>query len=282
MKKFLQKMLSLLIVGCFGANLAACNPSSSSTNASSSSSQNEIIEPLTISLSISNLELTKGETYQLYATISPSKAAQTILYSSVNENCATINSQGLITAMDKGNTVIRAETVNGLIATCNIEVSIAVGSVSGSMTYSNKSTGTPAYADSGSYIQLIPTNIEMLPSDYSIYKSNEEYGIYTTTTDTSGNFKLTNIPVGEYRLIYFSNNASWHSSKALENLANKEQVIKKIYGEHIGEYAIQQLGDSIATMNLCFYYVCGWDISITKDREINESISLINWSVILA
>ena len=233
MKKFLCQILSLLIIGCSSLTLISCG--SSSTEAS----KNNIIEPINISLSVNNLELTKGETYQLYATISPSTADQTVIYSSANESCATVTSQGLITALDQGNTVIRAETVNGLVSTCNIEVSIAVGEVSGCMMYRNGATNSsPTYADQGATLQLIPTNIKSFPNDYSPLSSNnyEEYGIYTTTTDLSGNYKFSNIPIGEYRLIIISKKADWHSKAILEHFDDFDGYIEKIFGEYIGSY----------------------------------------------
>ena len=64
MKKFLCQILSLLIIGCSSITLISCG-SSSTEESKNDSSQNNIIEPINISLSVNNLELTKGETYQL-------------------------------------------------------------------------------------------------------------------------------------------------------------------------------------------------------------------------
>lgn len=246
---------------------------------STKSSNNDSSAPINISLSVTNLELTKGETYQLFAVISPSTVEQAVSYSSLNENCATVTPQGLVTAIGKGNTVIQAETVNGLIAMCNIEVNIAGGSLLGCVTYSNKVTGTPSYPDSNSYVQLIPIEIDNLPSDYSLLQSFEDYGIYTTTTDTSGNYKLIDIPIGKYRFIYMSNNADWNTSKTSSIFTNREGYIKEIFGENIGNLVLET-----SFMNQIYWainYMASTEITITKNSEINKSANVINWKMVM-
>jgi hypothetical protein len=285
MKKFLCNILSLLFLGCAISNLFACNsPEKQTSSSTSSAPQNEIIEPISISLSISNLDLSKGETYQLYATISPSKADQTVAYRSLNENCATINSQGLMTAIDKGNTVIQAETINGLIATCNVVVSIPVGEVSGCMMYQNSSTSSsPTYTDSGAIIQLIPTNIKSFPDDYYPSASNdyENYGIYTTTTDSLGNYEFRNIPVNEYRLIVISKKADWHSSAILEHYNDFDAYIVKIYGEHIGSFVKKSSEKDTFKIWFSSDYATYATITVKENKATNKSITYKNWSAIL-
>ncbi|MBR2933909.1 MAG: Ig-like domain-containing protein [Clostridia bacterium] len=283
MKKFLCQILSLLIIGCSSLTFISCG-SSSTEAGKNDSTQNNIIEPINISLSVNNLELTKGETYQLYATISPSTADQTVIYSSANESCATVTSQGLITALNQGNTVIRAETVNGLIATCNIEVSIAVGEVSGCMMYQNGATSSsPTYADQGATLQLIPTNIKSFPKDYTPVSSNnyEEYGIYTTTTDLSGNYKFSNIPIGEYRLIIISEKADWHSKAVLEHLEDFDGYIEKIFGEYIGSYV--KKSEKKASFKVWFSsdYATYSIITVKENSITTKSLTYTNWSAIL-
>lgn len=277
MKNFLCKILSLLIVACFSVNLVACKSSSTDKNKTSSSSSNEA-EPISISLSITNLELSKGDTYQLYVTISPSKADQTVVYSSVNENCATINSQGLITAIDKGNTVIRAETVSGLIATCNVEVSFATGSVEGSVTWSYL-LGNTYYMDVGAVIQLIPTNIKSFPTKYTYLSGSsdyEEYGIYTTTANSLGTYKIENIPVGQYRIIVRSANAKMPSATILQRLNDLDSFIESLYGEYIGEYVKKSI-DRTDTVYLA-YHCLQTEITIKENQTTVESMSMVEWN----
>lgn len=276
MKKILCKILSLLIVGCLSTNLVACDSSSTNTNETSSSSQNEIIEPISISLSVSSLELSKGETYQLYATISPSKADQSVVYSSVNESCATVTPQGLITALDKGNTVIRAETANGLIATCNIEVSIAVGSIEGNIVYEKLGNSTK-YNDVGAVVQLIPIDINSFPQEYDFLSSTsnyEEYGIYTAVADSAGNYKIENIPVGTYKMIMRSNNADKSPQVFIERLNNTETFIINLYGEKIGELVNKSNINSWTTINFQFDILKS-EITIESNKTVRKAINFI-------
>ncbi len=276
MKKILCKILSLLIVGCWSTNLVACDSSSTNTNETSSSSQNEIIEPISISLSVSNLELNKGETYQLYATISPSKADQSVVYSSVNESCATVTPQGLITAVDKGNTVIRAESANGLIATCNIEVSIAVGSIEGNIVYEKLGNSTK-YNDIGAVVQLIPIDINSFPQEYDFLSSTsnyEEYGIYTAVADSAGNYKIENIPVGTYKMIMRSNNADKSPQVFIERLNNTDAFIINLYGEKIGELVNKSNINSWTTINFQFDILKS-EITIESNKTVRKAINFI-------
>ena len=190
----------------------------------------------------------------------------------------------MITAIDQGNTIIRAETVNGLISTCNIEVSIATGEVSGCMMYQNGATSSsPTYADPGAMVQLIPSNIQSFPDDYSPLASNdyEEYGIYTTKTDSSGNYEFSNIPVGQYRLIVISEKADWHLSASSEHLNNIDSYIETIYGEYIGAFVKNSSKKNSFKTWLSMDYATYSTITVKQNNVTNKSITYKNWSVIL-
>lgn len=283
MKKILCQILFLLMLCSCCVSFIACNSSSSTVN-SSSASQNDIVEPISVSLSANNLNLSVGEAYQLYATVVPSKANQSVVYSSVNKNCATVSAQGQITAIGKGNTVIRAETVNGLIATCNVEVTVAVGGVSGCMMYTKSSSSSAtSYADAGALVQLIPTNIKSFPSDYypSVSYNYEEYGIYSVTTDSFGNYNFDNIPIGEYEIILISKKARWHSAQSHKFLNDFDACIDRIYGKEIGAY-VKKSSKKISI------HLLGSDsygqhstITVKKDAVTNKSCTYCDWYSIL-
>ena len=78
--------------------------------------QNEV---LTITLSNKNIDfIAPGETYALTATVIPDNAQdRELTWISSNEDVATVDSNGLITAVGRGVCVIRATAKNGITAT---------------------------------------------------------------------------------------------------------------------------------------------------------------------
>ena len=75
-----------------------------------------------ITLNKTNITLCKGKTEQLTATVSPTDAEdQTITWSSSDSTIATVDSNGLITAVSAGNAKIYAKNGN-VTSTCLIEV----------------------------------------------------------------------------------------------------------------------------------------------------------------
>ena len=100
-----------------------------------------------ISISPSSVNMTeKGQTYSLSATVLPSNATNSsISWSSSNENVATVNSMGTVTAIANGNTTIKATALDGsgVSGSCNVTVNIpsSVGietvNLAGGETYSS-------------------------------------------------------------------------------------------------------------------------------------------------
>ena len=84
----------------------------------------ELVEVEGIVLSDSNLELVMGETFQLTATVLPEDATyQKVMWTSKNESVATVDANGLITAVSKGSTVITAYDYEwNALAYCQVEV----------------------------------------------------------------------------------------------------------------------------------------------------------------
>ena len=78
-----------------------------------------------ITLNNNKLRLTKGETATLTATIDPADATnRTLIWTSDNSLIASVNSNGVVTANDRGNAVITVSTEDGTVqATCVVSVS---------------------------------------------------------------------------------------------------------------------------------------------------------------
>ena len=75
-----------------------------------------------ISIEPSSLKLPAGDTYSLIPHVQPSDATnQNIKWLSTNENVATVNAEGKVTAVAAGSAEIRA-MLEGKFATCTVEV----------------------------------------------------------------------------------------------------------------------------------------------------------------
>jgi hypothetical protein len=230
---------TVLIAGC-GTNTDSENNNSGTTNNSQNNTEDKsennssIVQPQSITLSKTNLELYVGDTYQLYATVSPASANQNVTWSSVATSCATVNDSGLIQCIASGTTVIKATTTNAIVATCTVTVSQAVGTVSGAVTYKYKvSSSATEYKDSDSVIQLISKNITAFPNTYYL-SGSFDCGIYATQTDSDGKYTFTDIPAGDYIMIIKSGHAK-QSTQTTSNLlyGNDEEELKDLYGSEL-------------------------------------------------
>ena len=76
-----------------------------------------------VTLNKTSVTVTKGNSYTLKATVSPSNATNTkITWSSANPKVATVNSSGKVTTKATGIATITAKTSNGKKATCKVKV----------------------------------------------------------------------------------------------------------------------------------------------------------------
>lgn len=78
------------------------------------------VESVTVSPKTNNLEV--DDTRQLNATVEPSTAKQDVTFTSDNDEVATVNSSGLVTAVSEGETTITV-TADGKTDTSTINVS---------------------------------------------------------------------------------------------------------------------------------------------------------------
>lgn len=78
-----------------------------------------------ISLNQTSVSLKVGNTITLQATITPSDASnKTLTWSSNDSSVATVDNNGIVTALKEGNTQIVVSSSNGVQATCNVTVSV--------------------------------------------------------------------------------------------------------------------------------------------------------------
>ncbi len=82
-----------------------------------------IIEVESIRLTNTELLMREGFTADLIAIISPENATdKTVTWASTNEEIATVDQNGIVTAIHQGETIVSATTNNGLQALCHVTV----------------------------------------------------------------------------------------------------------------------------------------------------------------
>ena len=83
-----------------------------------------------VSLSETSLQLNKGDSRTLKATVQPDNATdKTVLWTSSNTSVATVDQDGTVTAVGGGDAVIKA-TAGSVSATCSVNVNVPVTSIS--------------------------------------------------------------------------------------------------------------------------------------------------------
>ncbi|MDE7412552.1 MAG: Ig-like domain-containing protein [Muribaculaceae bacterium] len=88
------------------------------------------VEVTSIELSESNLHLGVGKSATLIADVKPENATdRTVTWKSSNEEVASVNNAGRVTAIGEGTATITATTSNGLTASCLVVVDIPVTSL---------------------------------------------------------------------------------------------------------------------------------------------------------
>lgn len=89
-----------------------------------------VVNPATgIALDKKNLDMAKGQTEKLTATLTPADANSTITWKSSNEAVATVANDGTVTAVSGGKTTITA-TAGGFSASCEVNVGVPMNGIS--------------------------------------------------------------------------------------------------------------------------------------------------------
>lgn len=80
------------------------------------------VAPESITLNKTSAELERGQKVTLTVTLTPSDAADSITWTSSADTVASVDENGVVTALSAGEAVITAETINGLKAACTVTV----------------------------------------------------------------------------------------------------------------------------------------------------------------
>ena len=214
--KITKVMAALLALCLLLSVFVACNTSDTSIPANNSNPGQETEkkpEVNNIFLSKSEAVLGVGETITLIATVSPGNVEANLTWSSSNDSVASVNDQGVVTAVAEGDAVIKVEASNGVLAVCNVTVKVKTGKVTGTVTYKyNNYVGNKA--DTGAIVILVSKNVKSLPDSLGLgLISSLPEGCYGVKVDGTGNYTFDNVPVGEYYIVIISNNTNENMSK---------------------------------------------------------------------
>ncbi len=175
-----------------------------------------VSEPANVTLNVTTKTMVAGDTLQLIATVIPSSANQTVTWSTSDEKVATLDENGVVTAVGRGVARITATTVNGKECTCTVNVmggynqdgldQMPIGTtldfIFGSDAVSTEQktavkAGT-VYSDETGYGFAAPSNITLTDGkDYvagNNYRSGDEIPVYEYPT-----FQVK-VPVGVYEV----------------------------------------------------------------------------------
>ncbi len=184
-----------------------------------------------IALDKSDISLIPGETAQLTATVSPSDATdKSISWSSANENVATVDNTGKVTAVGKGETVITATTTDkGFSAVCNVTVTIPVTGI----TCDRESVTLLDGATAKLNFTVLPenasnTSIKIVSSDPSVASVDSEGTVKGLKAGTAVITATTE--EGEYSVsvnvtVFFSSNLVVYNTSNKSILSGNEIII---------------------------------------------------------
>lgn len=121
-KIWLKKLIVVTIISILAFCIGACGDNSDDSNTNDNQTPS-IISVESVELNINSVNLTIGGTKTLTATVMPSDASdKSVTWESSNTGVATV-SNGIITAVALGESVIKVKTVDGnFVAECNVTV----------------------------------------------------------------------------------------------------------------------------------------------------------------
>lgn len=155
-----------------------------------------VTQPVTgISLNTGGVSLDAFSTYQLTATMKPDTASnKNIAWSSSDENIASVDANGLVTALSKGEAIITAAALDGsnVTATCKVTVRsnvyycTSVDEIESEHNYSNNCSDVWIYTEPGAEALLVTfderTNVRQDWDHIYIYNADGTMvGTYTGT-----------------------------------------------------------------------------------------------------
>jgi len=200
--------------------------------------------PVSVEISQNTVSLAASAELSLFASVLPMDAVSSIVWSSSDENVATVSATGTITAKNPGTATITATTVNGLKAFCMVTVSVAPEGVTLSHTAINLfmrnvmqlvATVVPYNADDKAIVWSSSNQEVVSVSQYGIVTPHK-IGVATITATTTNGIRVTcEVTVIDTYTIWFDANgghgapASQTKISGSELLISMEQPIREGY-----------------------------------------------------
>ena len=146
------------------------------------------IDPTSVSLDKSSLNLKPGNGSSLTATVYPTNATdKSVTWSSSNTSVATVSTSGYVTANNVGTATITARTWNGKTATCSLRVDpIDISGARMGLLSDMEYRGSAIKPEPG--VTLNGTRLSKDKDFTYSYKNNTEVGTATVTATGIGNY----------------------------------------------------------------------------------------------
>lgn len=196
-------------------------------NGASASCTVKVTEPATVKLNKQTLELQTGKTETLVATVTPTGSTETRKWSSDKPNIATVNQNGLVTAVNEGTTKVTVELSNGGSASCTIKVVKATTTVQVA-----KPTGVKATSAGATSIKVSWKKVNGA-SGYEVYRANSRNGTYkrvatvSASNSTFTNKSLTSGKTYFYRVRAYNTVNSARKYSSYSSIVNRKATLEK-------------------------------------------------------
>lgn len=245
-------------------------PTTRSSSRSSSKSSSTTIPVTGITVSPATLSLSKDDTQQLIAVVTPGNASnKAVTWVSDDTAIATVSSSGLVSAVDFGTTTITAKTVeSGYTATCvvtvrptftyNVPPSIVENNVTARVTFDKPSpqpegepikatvtlSGTPIAGNQYFHVEIKSTTLNRSETYDTFLQFNTPVN-ETFTFD----FVMPNQNVDDITLLFTSSVAACFTGDTLITTKNGDRRIDEIeigdlvwsWNEQSGEYGFNEV-----------------------------------------
>lgn len=143
-----------------------------------------------VSLSSPSLTVRLGETASLVATVSPASAAESrVLFVSSNEAVATVDSEGIVTAVSEGTATVEAVTVDGGKRAAATVTVTAPETRKHWKTYSAESAGVTVTDEAGTTAQVLSVSsgtLAFVGDSVTVFINGESVGINPKTLTIKG------------------------------------------------------------------------------------------------
>lgn len=218
-----------------------------------------------ISLNKTNSQLNEGETLQLNATVFPTNASnKSVIWSTSNSHIATVNSNGLVTAIAPGTATITATTTDGsnLSALCEITVTHELDNYNNYLSMDDMT----AFQGDTIVIPVAMTNTESiisfqtdiyLPEGLTLLQEDGDYLIDPSDRMTRTHSIMSNdVSNGSIRVVCYSSNYKPFTGNSGDDLF---YITVKVADDAEGDYTIQLKNTLFTTSN--FEEIAGPDVA---------------------